>query len=520
METEATVRKKARLWPVSVIVALAAVAIVALWAVPEMQRQQRYIRTALVLIGSGFLLVLWLLFLSRLRWSVRLASLAVVILVVVAARFSLRISGVNGDLLPIIEPRWKTRSNLAVTPRSSPALKELKSNHVEGEFVQFYGPERNGVLPGPEIASNWNEVPPATLWRQPVGSAWSGFAVKDGVAVTLEQRGDKECVVAYDLPTGSNLWTHADEAKYSTTIAGEGPRTTPTISSSRVYTFGATGNLSCLDLQKGSAIWSKNLAKEHQAHPPDWGFASSPLVIEGKVIVAVGGSAGSLAAYSAEDGKLVWTSGTGGPDYSSPIPMTLLGTPQVVLFGGKIISHELNGKELWSYPWPGGHPHISLPLAIKSNLVFVSSGYGTGSELVQITSSAEGKWSAERLWKSMTPKSKFGPLFQVGDCFYGLDDGIFSCVELKTGHRKWKDGRYGHGQGLLVGDSILLTTEKGEIVLVRPDPEKLVELARFKVFDDKTWNPPALAGEYLLLRNDKEAACLKLRRAPPKAVRG
>jgi outer membrane protein assembly factor BamB len=200
--------------------------------------------------------------------------------------------------------------------------------------------------------------------------------------------------------------------------------------------------------------------------------------------------------------------------------MTLLGTPQVVLFAGKIIAHELNGKELWSYPWPGGHPHISLPLSISSNLIFVSSGYGTGSELVQISTDAEGKWNAERVWKSMAPKSKFGPLFRVGECVYGLDDGIFSCVELKTGQRKWKDGRYGHGQGLLVGNSILLSTEKGEIVLVQPDPEKLVELARFKVFDDKTWNPPALVGEYLLLRNDKEAACLKLSRAPPKPMRG
>jgi len=129
-----------------------------------------------------------------------------------------------------------------------------------------------------------------------------------------------------------------------------------------------------------------------------------------------------------------------------------------------------------------------------------------------LNKSAEGKWFAEREWKSMAPKSKFGPLFHVGDCIYGFDDGIFCCVELKTGQRAWKDGRYGHGQGLLVNDLILLTSEKGEIVLLQPDPEKLVELARFKVFDDKTWNPPALAGDYLLVRNDKEAACLQLKR--------
>ena len=109
-------------------------------------------------------------------------------------------------------------------------------------------------------------------------------------------------------------------------------------------------------------------------------------------------------------------------------------------------------------------------------------------------------------------KSEFSNIVNREGFAYGLDDGIFCCVELKTGQRKWKDGRYGHGQGLRVQNVILLTTEKGEIVLIQPDPEKLVELARFKVFDDKTWNPPALAGEYLLMRNDKEAACLQLKR--------
>jgi outer membrane protein assembly factor BamB len=96
-----------------------------------------------------------------------------------------------------------------------------------------------------------------------------------------------------------------------------------------------------------------------------------------------------------------------------------------------------------------------------------------------------------------------------------LDDGIFTCVDLKTGQRKWKDGRYGHGQGLLVGETILLTSEKGEVILIQPDSAKLVELARFQVFSDKTWNPPALSGDYLLVRNDKEAACVQLTSGSP-----
>lgn len=491
-----------------VIIALAAVAILVVWLIPETQRQYRYMRTAMVLSGTCLLLVLWLLFLSRLRWSIRLSGFSLVVLAIVAVRLSFRIRGVNGDLLPIVEPRWKHRANLEITTSGTKPARQKAA----GEFLQFYGPERNAILGGPAIQSDWASHPPKLLWKQPIGAAWSGFVVKDGLAVTLEQRGDKECVAAYDVLTGKPVWTHTEDTHYNTTIAGEGPRSTPTISSNRIFALGATGILNCLDLEGGNVLWTKDLPKEHGTHPPGWGYAGSPLVLGETVLVSIGGSAGILAAYSADGGKLLWSAGGGEPDYSSPISATLLGVPQIILFANRIISFDSGGKELWHHPWPGGHPHITPPLVITSNLLAVSSGYGTGCELVQVNRDAEGKWTAERLWKSMAPKSKFGPLFHVGDCLYGLDDGIFCCVELKTGQRKWKDGRYGHGQGLLVQNVILLTTEKGEIVLVQPDPEKLVELARFKVFDDKTWNPPALAGDYLLMRNDKEAACLQLSR--------
>ncbi len=504
-------RPRARFWPVFFILALAAIALLILWFIPEMQRQYRYIRTAMVLFFSGVALLLWLLFFSRLRWSHRLAGFATVLLIALAMRFSFRIRGVNGDLLPILEPRWKARSTLLATV-PAPSLALVSKTTVEGEFPQFNGPNRNGVLPGPELDSDWQGSPPRLLWKQPIGPAWSGFALQDGKAVTFEQRGEQECVTCYDLLTGHALWTHTDQAKYSTTIAGEGPRSTPTLFNNRVYSFGATGILNCLDLQTGAVVWSKNAAKEQGATAPDWGFAGSPLIVEGMAIVSVGGTSGSLAAFALSDGKVVWTSGHGRLDYSSPIELTLLGTRQVVLFADTVTGRDLAGKELWSYPWPGGHPHITLPLQISSNLLVVSSGYGTGSELLQLSKDREGIWAVERQWKSMAPKSKFGPLFHLGEYLYGLDDGIFCCVALKSGQRKWKDGRYGHGQGLLVGNTILLTSEKGEIVLIQPDPEKLVELARSKVFDDKTWNPPALAGGYLLLRNDKEAACLQLKR--------
>jgi outer membrane protein assembly factor BamB len=145
----------------------------------------------------------------------------------------------------------------------------------------------------------------------------------------------------------------------------------------------------------------------------------------------------------------------------------------------------------------------------------ISSGYGIGSELVQVSHDPSESWSATRIWKSNRLKSKFANIIVNGDYIYGLDDGIFVCLDLASGARQWKRGRYGHGQLILVGDLLLVMAENGDLILLEPTAEQHRELTRFAVLDGKTWNPPALAGEYLLVRNDKEAACYRLPIGPP-----
>ena len=479
---------------------------------PEKSRQDRNIGTAVVLAAALVLLLSWFLFFSRARRRWRLALFLSLVAGGVAASQFFVFRGVTGDLVPIFELRTGSESELPVpesfsrNERNGPV-----DDAAKGEFAGFMGNDRTGVIKGFVLATNWAEDPPAIVWRQPVGPAWSGFAIKDGIAVTQEQRDESEWIVARDGLTGRVNWTHSNEVRYSTVIAGEGPRATPTIADNRVFTFGATGMLNCLELTTGRLIWSKDTRAENNAPLPDWGLTSSPLVTEGMVIVSVGGSPDrSLAAYSAENGEIAWAKGSGGADYSSPVQAELLGVPQILIFNTEgVVSHGLNGEVLWKHPWRGGHPHISLPVVISSNQVLVSSGYGTGAELLRL-SKGDAEWKVERLWKSMALKSKFGPIFIREEHIYGLDDGIFTCVDLKTGQRKWKDGRYGHGQGLKVGELILLTSENGDLVLIQPNPDKLVEISRLKVFEGKTWNPPALAGEYLFMRNHEEAACLQL----------
>ena len=189
----------------------------------------------------------------------------------------------------------------------------------------------------------------------------------------------------------------------------------------------------------------------------------------------------------------------------------LAGVEQILIFNGPgVAAHEAStGRELWTHSWPATHPHVALPLVCPGDRVLISSGYGTGGALVQIRK-VDDVFTTETLWKSLSMKAKFANPVRRDDSIFGLDDGILACIDMATGKRRWKRGRYGHGQLLLVGDILLITAETGELVLVAADAEKHRELARLEVFDAKTWNPPALAGRYLLMRTDAVAACYRL----------
>jgi outer membrane protein assembly factor BamB len=211
--------------------------------------------------------------------------------------------------------------------------------------------------------------------------------------------------------------------------------------------------------------------------------------------------------------------GSHDPSYSAPRLVTLAGAPQILAFnhGSVAAHHPATGATLWEKPWGNGNVVCAAPVVVSTNQVLFSSGYGYGAELLEVSSTGPNQLAVRLVWKSIRMKSKFAHLFARDGSLYGLDDGILACVNLADGSQRWKEGRYGHGQGLLVADRYLLMAESGELVLLHPTPAAPNERARFRVFNAKTWNPPALAGDLLLVRNDQEAACLRLKLAdsPP-----
>jgi outer membrane protein assembly factor BamB len=476
--------------------------------------QKKNLTSIQLILVACCLLAIWWTFLSRAPKRLRLSVTFGAVGLAVLCALLFRIRGMTGDMQPIIEFRFARHTPLATPATNTVAALKPFTAATNASFPQFLGPNRDGVLPGPKLDTNWIAHPPELLWRQKLGAAWSGFAIVGNAAVTQEQRDELECIAAYDLTTGQQLWLHADKARYHTTIAGEGPRATPTILSNRVYSFGGTGLLNCLDLDTGKQLWQRDAVKESVARVSTWGCAGSPLIVNNLVLVH-GGEDGrsSLLAFNLANGKLAWSSGLGNPSYTSLSFATFADAPQVLAFNDRsITSHNpTNGALLWQRPWGNGNVVCSSPVIVSTNRALFSSGYGYGAELLEISRTDSGKLSATQLWKSIRMKSKFAHLFARDGFLYGLDDGVFACLDLKDGSLRWKEGRYGHGQGLVIGDYYLLMSEPGELILLRPTPDAPNELARFKVFDSKTWNPPALSGDLLLVRNDREAACIRLK---------
>lgn len=501
-----------RWWPAAVILALAALVWI-VWFFQDVPRQSQNIRTSLLGLATFALLLLWWLLFSRLAWSRRLLGLggAAALSGLVAALFEFH--GVTGDLVPVVRLRWQSTPQLPSEQGKFEIGNSLEPVGSFADYPQIYGPDRNGMLPGPRLATDWTAQPPEEIWRQPIGGGWSGFAVAGEYAVTMEQRGAQELVTCYHLLTGALVWKHTDQQHYASSLAGTGPRTVPTIVDQRVYTLGGTGLLNCLELSDGKLVWSKNIVTDNESVVPEWGVSCSPLVTDGMVIVCAGGKKDrSLVAYDEATGDLVWAAGKDRAHYSSPVLANIAGTRQVLIFHSRgVTAHRIDsGEILWQTDWERGGSHITMPIVLPDGRVLISSGYGVGSELLQVTREASAGWTTTRLWKSNHLKSKFANIIIRAGSIYGLDDGILASLDLATGERQWKKGRYGHGQMILAGDLLMIMSEKGDLVLLDPNPDEHRELSRFSIFPGKTWNPPALAGQLLLVRTDTEAACFRL----------
>ena len=504
-----------------------------IWSVPGWMHWTRQYYNALNFFGAVLAAVLWFACFSGFSWRVRRRGLAVLGLAVLGLAAAVRKEGHTGESDILFAWRW--------SPTKEARLNAYLADHehrpdVPGgrvptqwlvqsplDFPQFRGRLRDGAQPAVRLNRDWKTQPPIRMWRHPLGLGWGGFAVVGRLAVTQEQRGGDEMVVAYDLMSGNELWAHRDRTRWVDATGGDGPRATPTIRDGRIYTLGGTGRLNCLDARSGKRVWSVDVLRENDAANARYGASSSPLVVDSLVVVAAGERKDrSLSAYDRQSGKMRWRAGTDRAAYSSPLIAVIEGVPQILIHNAAAVAaHDIaSGRLLWCYPWANeGGVNCSQPLPLDdgSGRVLVTTGHAKGCALVEVHHAA-GRWTTHTVWTSRQLSTKFTNLVTRDGFLYGLDNGILACLDLKDGRRRWKAGRYGHGQVLLVDDLLIVQAEDGSIALVEVTPDTHRELGRVAAIEGKTWNHPALAGAYLLVRNDREAACLKLPLSKPPAV--
>jgi outer membrane protein assembly factor BamB len=407
------------------------------------------------------------------------------------------------------EPAPASTPNAKPAEPSEPAAPPAVEKRPD--WPGFRGPNRDSIVRGVRIATDWSASPPVQMWRRPIGPGWSSFAVDGDLFYTQEQRGEDEIVACYRVSTGEPVWRHRDPVRFWESNAGAGPRATPTLSNGRVYSFGATGLLNALDARSGARIWSRNVASDTRRQVPIWGFSSSPLVVDDVVIVA---AAGTLAGYDVGTGNLRWRGPSYGGSYSSPHRATIDGVLQVVLLGGPgaISVAPSDGAVLWEHAWSPGaivQPALMADGDILINAIATTGGLGTRRLGV---SHGSGRWEIKERWTSIGLKPYFNDFVVHKGHAFGFDGTILSCIDLADGSRKWKGGRYGNGQLVLLEDQdvLLVVSEDGELALVGATPDQFRELARIPAIDGKTWNHPVLVGDRLLVRNDQEMAAFRL----------
>jgi outer membrane protein assembly factor BamB len=379
------------------------------------------------------------------------------------------------------------------------------------EWPGFRGPERDSIIRGVRINTSWSTSPPVEVWRRPVGPGWSSFAVRGDLLYTQEQRGGDEIVACYKVSTGAPVWGHRDPVRFWESNGGPGPRATPALDKDRVYAFGATGILNALDAGNGRAVWSRNVASDTGREVPMWGFASSPLVVDDVVIVA---AAGTLIGYDVSTGNPRWRGPSHGGGYSSPHRATIDGVVQVLLLGGPgaISVSPASGTVLWQHAWepnPIVQPALTEDGDILINAIAATGGIGMRRLVV---THGSGGWTVQERWTSNGLKPYFNDFVVHKRHAFGFDGNILACIDLEDGKRKWKGGRYGSGQLVLLRDQdlLLVVCEDGELALVGASPDQFQELARFQALEGKTWNHPALVGDVLLVRNAEEMAAFRL----------
>lgn len=472
--------------------------------------------------GIFFLLVtaVWAMTMLPASWKTRIIVALAALAPLAVAAAVIRDVEFSGDMAIAVSYRWDepdsaARRAAAPAPISLDDLRTVPET-LPSDYAEYRGTLRDGhVLAGGADLRR----PPTETWRRAVGSGWAGMAVVGDLVVTLEQIGGDEAIVCYDAETGDELWRDSYAASFDEAMGGPGPRSTPTVSGDRVYAYGAQGHLTCVALATGEQIWQVDTLAKFGLSNLTWATSGSPLVRGGELYINTGSTNdGGLTCFNADSGDVIWRAseaawdaeGANAAGYASPMFATIGGVEQLLMFDAEALrGHDISsGRELWNFPFTNeALVNVAQPIVFGDGRVFIAASYSVGCEMVQLSTNDAESWSVTSVWKEpRLMRCKFtSPVLHDG-YLYGLNEGILECLDPTDGKRKWKKGRYGHGQLLLADGVLIVMAEDGRVVTIDPNPEGLAVLTETPVLTEGTrnWNPPSLSRGRLFVRNDEE----------------
>jgi outer membrane protein assembly factor BamB len=409
--------------------------------------------------------------------------------------------------------------------RSVSVLVLLGGSLTAGDWPQWLGPRRDGSTP--EKVAAWQE-PLKVLWRQAVGEGNSAPVVAGGrVFLHAKINGElKEQLTAYDAASGKPLWETSYDRPPLKTLYGNGPRATPAVVGKHVYTYGLTGIATCFDAETGKQIWQVDAAKEFSPPRLVFGASCSPLVEKDAVLINVGARGASVVAFERGTGKILWKSLDDGASYASPIIFGKADRRQALFLTqqGLVSLDPGDGRLRWRFPFKDLILESSTT-PVRSGGYLVASSISLGSVGLRLEQE-EGKPGVRQAWKNPDLTCYFATPIAVGkDQLYAVA-GVLSlnpfakkkpqanlhCVDIHTGKVLWTRPKVGvyHATLLRTGDNkLLMLEEKGDLVLLDPNPKEYRELARAHVCG-QTWAHPAVANGRLYVRDGKELICIGL----------
>ena len=379
------------------------------------------------------------------------------------------------------------------------------SNRTVDDWPQWRGRNRDGISTERGLLKAWPTAGPPVAWRASgAGTGYSSFAAAHGRLYTLGARGGTEYVMAFDAATGKKVWETANGAQFGND-RGDGPRGTPVVDGNQVFSLGASGDLSAVDAATGKPVWKVNLLQAFRGRNIQWGLSESPLVLEDRVLVNAGGSGASIVALKKTDGSVLWKHGSDAAGYSSAVLHRIGTVPQAIFFTSqRVLGVDVrNGRELWNYTRVANRvANIATPI-VRGDRVFVSSDYGTGAALLQLSPQGADGVTVREVYFTNEMRNHHASSVLVGDHLYGFSSAILTAMRFDTGEVAWRDRSVGKGSVIVADDRLYLFSEGGVVGLAEPSPAGYREHGRFRIQTGSlpTWSHPVVANGHLYLRD-------------------